>query len=293
MHSLTLCTWDILNGQMLKELKVKQSARTLAHMSCWLQSEARSRGSPDSLRSSLYHISSHVVIIHLIALAIKLAQRCQMAWIQFSVLFPLFFSPLAWLCFFIFICLSSSSFLLLLSSLLCLSRAALIKRGVGVGTESSSRAEEKGSNSSSQDGALTHNGPAILSAPHRFPTESPLLRQLFNRPPLTPHTLPRAYKHTCRSARKTHVHLSNTHPHAHKPSAPRVCVSQVLQLTLLWAFWSAPKARRQPFHFPHHAEAQPLRRAHYSTELLLWGQHSRADCRGLKVLAIFSTWCRF
>ncbi|KAG7483416.1 hypothetical protein JOB18_048084 [Solea senegalensis] len=47
--------------------------------------------------------------------------------------------------------------------------AALIKHGVGGGTESSSRAEEKGSNSSSQDGALTHNGPAILSAPPQIP----------------------------------------------------------------------------------------------------------------------------
>lgn len=56
-------------------------------------------------------------------------------------------------------------FLPLVFSLDCLSRAALIKHAVGGGTESSSRAEEKGSNSSSQDGTLTHNGPAILSAP--------------------------------------------------------------------------------------------------------------------------------
>ena len=100
-----------------------------------------------------------------------------------------FFPPLA-----LPYCHCSCSFV---SSLSCLSRAALIKHGVGGGTEASSRAEEKGSNSTSQDGAVTHNGPAILSAPHRLPTESPLLRQPFNRPPLTQHTCMSTHKHTC------------------------------------------------------------------------------------------------
>lgn len=60
-----------------------------------------------------------------------------------------------------------------LSFLRRLSRAALIKHGVGGGTESSSRAEEKGSNSTSQDGTVTHNGPAILSAPPQIPNWKP------------------------------------------------------------------------------------------------------------------------
>lgn len=105
---------------------------------------------------------------------------------NFSFSFPLF-PPMIMFFSFVFF-LSSWLMFLSLFSLGCLSRAVLIKHGVGGGTESSSRAEEKGSNSSSQDGTLTHNGPAILSAPHRFLTESPLLRQLFNRPPLTQHT---------------------------------------------------------------------------------------------------------
>ena len=117
------------------------------------------------------------------------------------------------------------------SSLRCLYRAALIKHGVGGGTESSSRAEEKGSNSSSQDGTLTYNGPAVLSAPHRFPTESPLLRQLFNRPPLTTHFQLHTYKHTCISTRKhtctyaTHMRThTHTHTHKHTQAIGPLCV---------------------------------------------------------------------
>lgn len=45
-----------------------------------------------------------------------------------------------------------------------LSKAAIIKYEVFGGAGSSSRAEEKDSNSSSQDETVTHNGPAILSA---------------------------------------------------------------------------------------------------------------------------------
>lgn len=49
-------------------------------------------------------------------------------------------------------------------------RTALIKHGVGGGAESSSWAEEKGSNSTSQDGAVTHNGPTILLVPPWIPS---------------------------------------------------------------------------------------------------------------------------
>lgn len=47
---------------------------------------------------------------------------------------------------------------------------ALIKHGVGGGAESSSWAEEKGSNSTSQDGTVTHNGPTILLVPPWIPS---------------------------------------------------------------------------------------------------------------------------
>lgn len=219
-------------------MKVKCTRQKLCH--CYFNQRFASNRPDDTTRVNHYHISHHAVISHLITLPIKLAQHCQTVWIQFFS-FPIFspmtmsfFSPLPY-------CHCSCSFV---SSLSCLSRAALIKHGVGGGTESSSRAEEKGSNSTSQDGTVTHNGPAILSAPHRLPTESPLLRQLFNRPPLTQHTCMSTHKHTCTYA--THWLLV------------RACMSLALQLTLLWAFWSAPTARRQPFHFLHHAEAQPL-----------------------------------
>lgn len=239
----------------------------VSHISCCFQSVVCYRDCHDTTRSNFYHISHHVAIIHLITHPIKLAQHCQAVWIQFFFRFP----PLSLNDYvFSFVCFLFSwlVFLPLFFSLGCLSRVALIKHGVGGGTESSSRAEEKGSNSSSQDGTLTHNGSAILFAPHRFLTESPLLRQLFNRPPLIQHT----HTHTHNTFTNTHASAhANTHApmwqltctrytqtYTHKPLTPCVCLSLVLQLTLLWAFWSAPKARWQPFYFSHHAEAQPL-----------------------------------
>lgn len=115
-----------------------------------------------------------------------------------------------------------------LFSLCCLSASALIKHGVAV-EQSSSRAEEKGSNSTSQDGTVTHNGPAILSAPHRFPTESPLLRQLFNRLSLIQRTHPHAH---------AEAHADTCVPLQHKPVPVCLCVCMPFAqlLTLLRAF---------------------------------------------------------
>lgn len=125
-------------------------------------------------------------------------------------------------------CLSCLPSLPRFSYLCCLYRAALIKHGVGGGTESSSRAEEKGSNSSSQDGTLTYNGPAVLSAPHRVPTESPLLRQLFNRPPLTTHFQLHTYKHTCIGTHKlTCTYATHKHTHTHTQATGPLCVCRL------------------------------------------------------------------
>lgn len=188
MHSSTLLMWRILKGLKLIELKVEIHSVKVRHISCYFKSVACYTDSPDTTKANLDHISHHVVIIQLITLPIRLVPHCQTVWIQFFFNFPPLF-PSDYV-FFSFVSFSSPSlmFLPLFFSLGCLSRAALIKHRVGGGTESSSRADEKGSNSSSQDGTLTHNGPAILSAPHRFPAESPLLRQLFNRPPLAQNT---------------------------------------------------------------------------------------------------------
>ena len=134
----------------------------------------------------------HIMLISFTSLDFQIvlcsiAKRCESS---FSFTFP-HFSPVIMFSFHLSLFSSPSLMSLpLLSSLGCLSSAALIKHRVGGGTAPSSRADEKGSNSSSQDGTLTHNGPAILSAPHRFPTESPLLRQLFNRPPPQPEHTP-------------------------------------------------------------------------------------------------------
>lgn len=168
----------------------------------------------------LTFIIFHIMLLSYTSLHIQsnlhsIAKRCES---NFSFAFP----PLSLNDYvFSFVCFLFSwlVFLPLFFSLGCLSRVALIKHGVGGGTESSSRAEEKGSNSSSQDGTLTHNGPAILSAPHRFLTESPLLRQLFNRPPLTQHThTPTHRTHIqthMRWCTQTHVHLcGNSHAHS-------------------------------------------------------------------------------
>lgn len=252
----SLFAWGVLKGGgSVIELKVKSTLWKFGHIRRYFQSAACCRDARDTARANLHHISHHVVITHLITFPIKLAQHCQTVWIQFFSLFPFF--PLMSVYFLPLLSPSLPRF----SYLCCLYRAALIKHGVGGGTESSSRAEEKGSNSSSQDGTLTYNGPAVLSAPHRVPTESPLLRQLFNRPPLTTHFQLHTYKHTCIGTHKLTC-TSATHKHTHtptrKPPAPCVCVSLVLQLTLLWAFWSAPKAKRQSFYFSHHAGAQEL-----------------------------------
>lgn len=124
-------------------------------------------------------------------------------------------------------------------------RAALIKHGVGDGAESSSWAEEKGSNSTSQDGAVTHNGPTILSVPPWIPQlKSPLLRQLFNRPSSIWRANPvhiSTHKYI-----QPHVRLCCMHTHTHATLQYK-CVSLVLQLTLLWAFQSAPEANDSLF----------------------------------------------
>lgn len=147
-------------------------------------------------------------------------------------------------------------------------RAALIKHGVGGGTESSSWAEEKGSNSTSQDGTVTHNGPAIPSVPPWIPNWKAFTSGSFLIGLPSCNALTHASINTHAETRtNTHVPVY----HAQSAGYLRVCVRAcvrvamcvcvvwlVLRLTLLWAFWSAPQARWQPFHFPQHAETRLL-----------------------------------
>lgn len=79
---------------------------------------------------------------------------------------------------------------------------------------------------------MTHNGPAILSAPHRFPTESPLLRQLFNRPPLPSHTPTRTQINTnaqahanTRAPMQQHTCTQRTYTHKHTQAIDPLCAS--------------------------------------------------------------------
>lgn len=102
--------------------------------------------------------------------------------------------------------------------------------------ESSSRAEEKGSNSASQDGTVTHNGSAVPSAP---PTDSQL-KALSSGSFLIGLPSSGAHKHTCIYA-------------AHKPPAAHVCLHVCAcspPFKPLWAFWSSPRPDGSllPFH---------------------------------------------
>lgn len=126
--------------------------------------------------------------------------------------------------------------------------AALIEYWVGDGTQSSRWAVEKGSNSRSQDGSVAHNDPAIPSAPpHRFTTETPLLRQLFNSSPLPP--CPHAHTVTCiRIHVQTSIHLCSSGAHTCVTVCHLCCCSHCFG-----PFWSVFRAGRQPFYFSHHA----------------------------------------
>lgn len=142
-------------------MKVKCAVWELFHENCWyLQSEAYWREPDEASGVKRYHISHHVVISHSIIPVIKFAQLFQTVWIHF---FPVFSPLVPQLWYFSHPLCSRSP----LSSFL---HTALIKHGVGGGAESSSWAEEKGSNSTSQDGAVTHNGPTILLVPPWIPS---------------------------------------------------------------------------------------------------------------------------
>lgn len=227
------------SGWRLIELKVSCATWELFRANCcYLQSEARWR-EPDDASRVKRHYLHHVVISHSNIQVIKFAQLFQTVWIHPPLVpqFWFFFSPQSPV--FVTPCVRRSP--------LCL-RTALIKHGVGDGAESSSWAEEKGSNSTSQDGAVTHNGPTILSVPPRIPGWKALSSGSFliglRSSDAQTHAR-RTFKHSCACVACAHAHA-------------RVCpyVSLVLQLALLWAFQSALKANDSLF--PFHSTPRPL-----------------------------------
>lgn len=166
MHSSTLFIWGILKGCKQTENESQtapcESFVTLAAIfpiTVMLPGfPSHHHGSPLSYFTSCCHHSPHYTSNQTCT---ALPNVVNPIFFFFAHLFPNDCCCLSFISF-----LSPSLFIVFSSPLSAVSAvAALIKHGVGGGTESSSRAEEKGSNSSSQDETLTHNGPAISSAP--------------------------------------------------------------------------------------------------------------------------------